>query len=228
MSHFLLDTDHPIDKIAWMWEGELALDHSDGTGAYWGATFFDHNIGAQLFVKGIWSVDDWNTTYAFGDYKRMSELLPPEVYSYCRANSTRVAFGIDFKSESPLTAKVRLWGFVYEDETKGLELNPTAALSRNRYALSTDFNYPRLYAEGYATKGGSSLGYNFGGAIPYVDVWYLEPNSDYYEYLDLSFFLNDVDTQWDAAVIQIYRDQVLFDPEEEQPYTKYYYRIYEP
>lgn len=227
MSHFLLSTDRPIDKIAWMWEGELELNHSDGDIAYWGSKFFNHNIGTQLFVKGIWSVDDWATTYSFGGTKLTSANLT-EISSYCRANDTRVEFGATLKSDRALTAKVRLWGFVYEDETKGLELNPTVGLSRNKYALNTDFNYPRLYAEGYATKGGSSLGYDFDGALPYVDVWYIEPNSGNFEYLDFGFYLNDVDTQWDAAVVQIYRDVTLFDVEEQKPYTKYYYRIYEP
>ena len=229
MSNFILNTDRPIDKIAWLWEGEVELKFDSGDGTRWGSLLLNHNVGAQLFVQGIWTLDDWQNTWTFGVTKTdVLEGNRTTIYDgVCEADDQKVACYITAKAASTVTAKVRLWAFVCEDETKGLELNPNGGLSRNRFTINTDFKYPQLYKEGYVLPG-QSVNYKF-DAIPFVEVWYISQYTyGRYRPLQNAGFLVDVDPDYGSSVVQVYNDAAIFDPEESGMYDKFYYRVYEP
>ena len=216
MSKFILDTDHPIDKIIWLYEGDLALDEFG-----FGEKTMAHGIGAQIFVQGIWSVDNWQTTNSFG-----TERQEGQVMTYggdVGSDSTNVHFFITAASAINGTAKVRLWGFVNEIETLNLPLKATADISSNKFIFNTDFRYPKLIMEGYSNAS-TTVTHNL-NTFPYVDVWVLRTGETMYSFLNRDMFDSN---DWGEPLLKITKTSLVFGDEEYYPVNKYYYRVYEP
>lgn len=160
MSNLAIDTDHPMDKAVFLFEGQINVTTADD------AIFrINHNIGAMLFVDGIWSPDNWATTFSFGSSRRTGDVIG--ITSSLLANDTRIEGSIRYNAN--VTVKYRIWGFVNEAETLALDVAGTSALSQNIFVINSDYNYPRLVMEGYANKG-DTINHNL-GEIPRVDIW---------------------------------------------------------
>ncbi len=203
-----------MDKIVWLKEGELTADE-------WGAwkdVKFEHNLGAQLFVKGVFSFDDWNTIYPVGMLKNGAQVI--EIRSQASATTTEVIFSGAIPSNNG-KVKYRLWGVMSESDTKGVLVGPTVGQSANRIMLDTDKTYPMLIQEGYVNAG-ETVKHNL-GRIPYMDIWAL---SSY----DSSWFIfNDdniaVDEYNLGGFIQITSSSITAVNNLGCP-SKFYYRMY--
>lgn len=216
MSRFILDTDHPIDKLVWLYEDTLTLDEFG-----FGQKTVAHGIGAQLFTQGIWSTDNWATTWTFGTQRQEGQVM---TYGGDLSSDTvNVTFSVTAANATSGTAKVRLWGVVNEIETRNLPLRATSELSANRFIFNTDYRYPKLIIEGYANKS-SSITYNL-NAIPYVDIWVKRENETKYSFLIRDLFSN---TDYGEPLAKITKTGITFGDEEYYPVDKFYYRVYEP
>jgi hypothetical protein len=211
MNNFLFNSDHPIDKLVWLYEGEQTL-----SGGYKEFTIA-HNVGAQLFVQGIWSDNDWATTYPFCTQRVSGQTFAFRSTLY--SGTSNVVGTILLDGGGSKKIKVRLWGVVHEGETLGLELNPTSVLSTNKFVLNTDNNYPQLLMDGYANPG-TTIDHLL-NEYPYVDVWYKASWSSGYSYVnDTCSGLGS-----DNLVYTTTNSLVLGSGAQ---ITKYYYRIYQP
>lgn len=169
LEHFIFNSDYPMDKIVWLKQGELKLSDTG-----YGEATLEHGVGAQLYVKGLWSTDDWATANMFGAKKFADQYL--SINSNVWANDKNVTFNV--ASDPNTTLKYKLWGVVNEADTKNLDTSRTVGYSANRLFLSTDLNYPKLVAEGHLGKGEI---YQHGqGKIPFVDIWDDNPYIDGY------------------------------------------------
>ena len=211
MNKFLFNSDYPIDKLVWLYEGEQTL-----SGGYKEFTL-THSVGAQLFVQGIWSADDWATTMPF-----CTERVSGQTYAFFTtlySNTTNVVGTIMLDGGGSKKIKVRLWGVVHEGETLGTNLNPTATLSANRFVLNTDNNYPQLLMDGYANPG-TAIYHNL-GEMAYTDVWYKASWASGYSYV------NDICSGFGANNQVNITTNGLYVGSGSN-ITKYYYRIYKP
>ena len=216
MSKFILDTDHPMDKLVWLWEGDISLDNFG-----FGEKTVAHGVGAQIFVQGIWTVDNWQTTNTFGTQRQEGQIMT--YGGDVESDGTNVHFYITAASALGGTAKVRFWGVVNELETQNLPIRATAELSSNKFVLNTDFRYPKLIMEGYTGKN-TTVGYSL-NTYPYVDIWVLRDNETMYSYLNRDLF--DA-TDYGTPLVKVTKTGILFGNEQYYPINKFYYRVYEP
>ena len=61
---FIFNSDYPIDKIVWLEQGEFDTDNYGNF-----EKTIAHKLLATPFVKGVWTYDDWATTWMFGSVK---------------------------------------------------------------------------------------------------------------------------------------------------------------
>ena len=160
-SNFIISSDYPIDKIVWLYQGEVTTN-SYGS---WELTI-PHKLTARPYVKGVWTTNDWATTWTTG-----SQQLSGQSYtnsSQVASDGTNVYFS-GYQETAKKKVKYKLWGVWNEADTYSNEANPTYGMSSNRLIINTDLKYPKLIAEGYLEKNKTythSLGY-----IPYVEIW---------------------------------------------------------
>ena len=211
LSNLLLDSAYPIDKIAWLHEGTMAL--SQGVNSI----TIPHGIGAQIYPQGIWSVDGWATTQMFGAsaYGTGGTL---EFASAVSADSTNTYADIRYNGSA--TAQIRLWGVCADSQIPTLDATTTASASRNNLVINTDNNYPKLYLEGFATPG-TTVNHGL-GTIPQVDVWCFDSYENSWHPLNddsfgLSFGLGEI-VKATATTLEFTTNT--------GNYPNYYYRIY--
>lgn len=165
---FIFNSDYPVDKIVWLEQGTATTD----AGGVIRKTI-PHNLLATPFVKGVYSYDDWQTTWMFGSVKIVE--LAYDVYSELGADDTNVYVSIDLfntATGTPLantTVKYKIWGVWNESDTYSTEAQATAGQGSTKFLFNTDYNYPRLVMEGYLDKG-KTAAYNLDN-IPYCDLW---------------------------------------------------------
>lgn len=215
---FIFNSDYPIDKIVWLKEGQVQMR--------WGSTGDNpieiaHDLGVQLYVNGVWTIDDWATTYTFN-----ASRIDGQGYVYqsmLAANDQKVYLRGQHAQGDNKTFKYRLWGFLSEESTKGIPANKTAGWSGNKLVLSTDHDYPMLCKEGVVAPG-TTITHALGD-IPYVDVWGRSPY-DNYGYRTIS---DDSFGQiyGSGGLVQIDSQKIVFRNNTDQ-YNSYYYRIYMP
>lgn len=218
-SNFLITSDYPTDKIVWMYEGTATTD-VDGV--------FDivipHGLNAIPFCTGIWTIDDWATTYntstavhGGGQYYQR--------YSMLTSNSTEVVLHgyCTYTDGNPIvsaTVKYRIWGFFNEGTTLNIFADTTAGLSENKFVKDSRLGYPKLFMEGFAdaTHQTQTVYHNL-GFIPFVEIWY-ELGGTWYQldYIDFE----SADTSW---TVKNSAQSISFNGESYTNYN-YYYRIY--
>lgn len=159
MSDLLIDSDSPMDKVVYLYEGSVRTDYQT---AQFNLT---HGVGAILFVDGIWSADNWATTYSFGASKRSGDVMA--ITSNLNSDSSRIEGYI--LVDRDVAIRYKLWGVVSEMDTLDLNVDETASESANRFIINSDYNYPRLIREGMATPN-TTITHGL-GSIPRVDVW---------------------------------------------------------
>lgn len=155
------NSDLPTDKVIWLKEGEI----TPGQYGDWDLEIA-HGLQAMPFVKGLWTVDDWATTWLTGS-QRASEGMITDM-SDVGSDASKVYF-YGFTSTPDVKVKYKLWGVWCENDTKGKIAAFTKNTSKNKFIINTDYNYPQLVREGYLDRGGV-LTHNL-GFIPYCDIW---------------------------------------------------------
>lgn len=215
---FIFNSDYPIDKIVWLKEGQVQMQL--------GSTGDDpieiaHDLGVQLYVNGVWTIDNWATTYTFN-----ASRIDGQGYAYqslLAATASKVYLSGQHAQGGTSTFKYRLWGFLSEDATKGIPAKRTAGWSGNKLVLSTDHDYPMLCKEGVAAPG-TTITHALGD-IPYVDVWGRSPYTNYgYSTISNDSFGRAYGM---GELVQIDSQKILFRNDSTQ-YDSYYYRIYMP
>lgn len=166
MSNFLFDSRYPVDKIAWLKTGEITTDQYGGFNVN-----FPHDLGSMLFVKGVWSVDNFATCYPIGTSKRNVGVM------VVRSSVVSTNNNVNFSGYVQNTNKIqyRLWGVV--DDSSNISVNETASQSLNRFVLDTRTNLPRLTASFYLGAG-QTYNHNM-GKVPYCDIWVTFNNTEY-------------------------------------------------
>jgi hypothetical protein len=160
---FSFNSDLPMDKVIWLAEGEVTTDEWGN----WDITI-PHKLQALPFVKGVWTTTDWATTWLTGSQRIDGQSTTDT--SDVGADATNVYFS-GF-SDPNTKLKYKLWGVWCEGETKGKLAAFTKNLSKNKFVLNSDYNYPQLVKEGYLERGQTAT-HNL-GFIPYCDVWAYE------------------------------------------------------
>lgn len=217
--NFLITSEYPTDKIVWMYEGTTTTD-SDG--------IFDisiaHGLDAIPFCTGIWTIDDWQTTYNTSTathgggqvYLRFSMLTSNDstvtMHGYCMQDSVTPIINA--------TVKYRLWGFFNEASTLNIFTDSTADLSQNKFVKDSRLGYPKLFMEGFADATNHTVTiYHNLGFVPFVEIWY-ELSGTWYQldYIDFE----SADTSWTIKNTS----QILSFNGESYTNYNYYYRIY--
>lgn len=166
-NNFLLDSDYPMDKIVFLGEFEIEIT---SLGEYGYAPFYEvipHHLGAIPFCNGVFSIDNWQTTYQVGAAIVEGDFAPKTFNLGSDANNIYISGTIDQIG----TLKARVWGVFDESTTLGTVADPTSGVTD--FILNSDYNYPRLVKNGLidATEGTSTVNHNL-GYVPFCDVWY--------------------------------------------------------
>lgn len=212
MDNFLLNTDYPADKVVWLKEGTINANAGSND------ITLSHSFGVNLFVRGVFSRDNFSTTYEFGTYKYLPNSLVTDFSSYIASNTNEVLANIYL--DSGATVKYRLWGVVNEAETQNLDINGTASETTNRFIVNTEYNLPRLYAEGYASP---NTDFNhLLGFVPYVDVWGYDQYMAKWTLLPIGIFGSAFGV---GSPVKVDIAKVSFT-DQNPTYTNFYYRVY--
>lgn len=179
LGHFIFNSDYPVDKVVWLYEGQLTASGSAITSTY---IDMEEIFGSRLtiFVKGACTLDNWATSIMIGArYSRPGEMASMAMNwtNYNMQTSQSGAFlrlESDFRSHGGSTVKYRLWGVVRDDVQQAVDYSKNTAKSKTKLKFNTEFNYPRLYKDGVA-KSGETVRHDL-GKIPYVDYWYITQN----------------------------------------------------
>lgn len=212
MQDFLLNTDYSADKIVWLKEGTINANAGSND------ITLSHSFGVNLFVRGVFSRDNFQTAYEFGTEKYMPNSLVLDFNSYIVSDTSEVLAHITLNSSS--TVQYRLWGVVNEAETQNLDISGTASDTTNEFIVNTKYNLPRLYAEGYANPDTDyihSLGF-----IPYVDVWAYDQYMNKWTLLPVGIFGSAFLV---GSPIKVDTSKISFTSQN-PTYTNFYYRVY--
>lgn len=216
---FIFNSDFPVDKIIWLKQGEVKMNAWGSTGD--NPIQIAHNIGAQIYVNGVWTIDDWNTTYNFNAERVDGQGLV--YYSFLSATNSTVYLSGAHASGANKTFKYHIWAFAEEEATKGLEAKATAGQSANKLVLSTDYSYPMLVREGKASPD-TTITHSL-DEIPYVEVWGNDPyNNQGYRIVTGDSFGKIYGS---GEMVKVTKNQIIFSSETSL-YNNYYFRIYMP
>lgn len=210
-----LNSDLPMDKVVWLQEGEATTDNYGS----WDLTI-PHKLSAIPFVKGLWSSDDWNTTWITGSQRIDGQSITD--VSDVGSDATNVYFS-GFTNAPNSKIKYKLWGVWCEDETRGCLATFTKNLSKNKFVINSDYNYPQLVKEGYLTQNEAythSLGF-----IPYCDVWAygtIKSGVDGYKQWTRDIYGDQIGTWADVRIT----DNILRLGSGPNAPSKIYYRMY--
>lgn len=175
------NSDLPMDKVIWLYQGSTTSDAYGG----WSITI-PHKLAAIPFVKGIWTINDWATTWMTNARHADHDYL--DISSNLSSDATNVYFNGAITSGNK-TINYKLWGVWNESETYSTLAEHTKNLSTNQYIINSDYNYPQLLLEGYLNKG-ESVDHNL-DFIPQCDIWSYEQISangyGYVQYTDEMF-----------------------------------------
>ena len=175
LNRFIFNSDYPIDKIVWLYEGSATSPASSST-----TGFIDINMEQILgnkkpiFIKGIFTVDNWQTSYMMGvnkvttdPYKNVTMSL--DWYEW-DGKQLHINVGSRTSYSVNLPIKYRLWGVQREDIAMAVDYSKTTNISKTKLSFDASRNYPRLYKDGIA-RSGDVIEHNL-NKIPYVDFWY--------------------------------------------------------
>lgn len=198
LGHFIFNSDYPIDKVVWLYEGELPVwdDETQSRDVYIPMQDFA-NTKIPIFVKGAFTLDDWQSTFMVGathsDDKGASVSMS---WSNWPSVQLELGFTGNFVRFYPgRTIKYRLWGVAREDIELAVDYPKNSSKYKNKLIFDTDRNYPRLYKDGIA-KSGDVIEHNL-GKIPYMDYWYDINYNDlhrYWSYMPSSTLDNSINS----------------------------------
>lgn len=176
LGHFIFNSDYPTDKIVWLYEGQLTTDsNGEGSELIYGDDFPYGD--PPIFVKGVGSVDNWQSSFMLGsEYPFAGSLYDSttincghhwisEKQEYISSLYVRVLL----RNYPNKTVKLRLWGMQREDIAVAKDYGNTSNISKNKLKFDSNNNYPRLYMEGVALSG-ETIQHDL-NKIPYVEYW---------------------------------------------------------
>ena len=207
LDRFVFTSDYPVDKIAWLKEIELTMD-SRGKAQ----EVYQTGIDKKIFLEGIISFDDWVTCTPM----TQNNYGDDQVQSILVIGNGLFAIIVTPLGDNPdianKTAKIRIWGYMAEEDAKNIDTGKTANASKEPLSLNTDNIYPRLAQEGY-TRTGEVITHNL-GKIPTVLYWWeVDEEGDEWQY--------DTFTDYEAR-----KNTIVFTREKSDKPVNIYYRIY--
>ena len=224
LNHFLLNSDFPMDKVVWMFEGE------SNTSQY-SSTTIRNNLPYKnypIFAKGMATIDNWQTAFPLGASRPLSDKpYDSTSLSYIVNNDDHYIYLSWFiNSTSNATIKYRLWAVAREDYDLGNDYGKTSSYNYSKTHLKFDStkNYPRLIKDGIA-KSGDTITHGL-GYTPHVDFWWTATNDNFnygWNYTPSGRLGSQSSTT--PATIQA-TDQTITFKQNYGSDIYYYYRIY--
>ena len=170
--NFLLNSDYPVDKIAYLYEGSYTVTTSAGD-----KQTIAHGLPFTPLVHGGWSTtSNFSTTYTFGTGSIPTSDPTVAIYDIIvsvAADDTNIYILPFNVSGGSQLIYYRVHGFEPSDSTENVDLTINA---EDNLQLSTDYNYTKLLENGtFATSPPDtttvthSLGY-----VPQVSTWVKE------------------------------------------------------
>lgn len=194
ISNFITHSHYPQEKIVWSYEGTI-----DNTNPYWRdeswATFgglfipLPDGLDFESFLPdGVWSVDDWQTSYPVNTYGNIAkwEQDPDQPWMW---SMTRDSAGISLlepfldipektiflgsEHDSPHTAKIRAWAYLKSDDMASYTTQKTAEQMAHNLQKTTSLAQMNLISENVMfvpPKETTTLYHNL-GFKPYCKIW---------------------------------------------------------
>lgn len=194
LDDFITHSHYPQEKIVWAYEGIV-----DNTNPYWNPVW-DYGLfipipdglhANTLLIDGVWSTDDFQTSYPINAKGRVYGWIE-EDYSYYEnvdivsANTMESFLDIiDFPSVyvQPQTmdsrvAKVRLWAYIIASDSVSYVETATASDLAYKLQKSTNLAQLNMVSENELTvaDGGSETIYHNLGFRPFCRIWKENPN----------------------------------------------------
>lgn len=160
LENLSMTSDYPMDKIVFFWEGEVTFTSSITTPA----AFIPHNLPFAPLVFGVFTEDNWATTYTEPCYEPWVVLLSHNNNIEVRA----------YKAGGGGKVKIRMFGF----EPSGDSILPPTSTQASAFVLNSDYGYLKLYAAGSVITddgGNASISHNL-GFVPIVMGWISYPD----------------------------------------------------
>lgn len=216
VSDFLLNTDFPLNKVVYLNSGSFPV--ADGASV---EINVPHGLTYRPLLIGTWSLtSDFSISYEQGT-SGFTDLSIPQLT--IQSTPTTIRFiPLNFTG-STVTFYWRVFGFMPSDVST--DSNYTASVA-DTFTLSSDYNYTKLWQEGFLVWSNSNqvINHNF-GYRPQIEVWYEEPLdgtilTKWSQGLDSSF--TGLDT------IFITDTQIIFNFKNTSGVNgrKYYYHVY--
>lgn len=233
LGHFIFNSDYPVDKIVWLYEGQFTTSSDNLTNVNIPIESL-LNTNETIFIKGAASVDNWATSIMIGTSHSIAGKNAGASMYWTNSSTNKLRLTFDFRSYGGRTAKYRLWGVARDDATPAVDYPKTSITSKSKLIFNTELNYPRLYKDGVAMSG-ETVYHNL-GKIPYVDYWYVSKSTTSvtpatlarrWEYSPTGRFGDSLDSYPAVRATDktlTFRKLVVNGDEQRDLY--YYYRIY--
>ena len=127
--NLLFNSDLPMDKVIWLYEGKVTSDNNGS----WSVTI-PHNLGAMPFVKGVWSNNNWSTTWMTNASRQNGQSI--DLMSNLASDKDKVYFS-GFSSVKNNTILYKLWGVWNEVETYSIKAEFTKSASKKATITGT-------------------------------------------------------------------------------------------
>lgn len=158
-NNFIQSSDYPMEKVALIYEGTLSLTASSSNTYY---TICSNPTGVRLMLDGVYSLDDWATSYP---------LTSADVTQYLRILTWLCSSDtIYFRGlvDVSCTMKVRLWAYLDEDD-QNTSVDPTDTASDSHFIIQNN-NYLKVAMTGHTTTSNQTITHNL-GYIPLIKHW---------------------------------------------------------
>lgn len=235
LDRFIFNSDFPIDKVVWLYEGQTTSPSSAGATNYTVINLEDITGEKEpLFVKGIYTVDNWTTSYMMGTNIVTSDpnknvTMGVTWYKDYNDHKAKLDIGISSRTMYSVSLPVayRLYGLAREDTRSAASYTKNASTMKNKLVFNTDNNYPRLFKDGIA-KSGDVIEHNL-NKIPYVDYWLCNSALTYISYDPYGKFENNethASIRATDKTITFTQEEVILNGQTVKQDCWYYYRIY--
>lgn len=167
-SSLLLSTDYPQDKIVFMYSGSQLVP--DAT--FSGSIVIPHGLSFRPLAKMQWSnTPDFAITNEHGDEQYFTNIFGTQSGQDYYLDSTDTDLIINLYNTSGVakTLYYRVYCFAPSDISEDSLAISTSNVGDN-FVISTDYNYMKLFHEGFLSPTDMSYTHNL-GYIPRVLVW---------------------------------------------------------
>ena len=175
LNRFIFNSDYPIDKVVWLYEGSTTSPSSAGvTNTITINTEDIFKSKVPVYVKGVFTIDDWQTSYMIGVNQPTTDTNKFVTMSINWGNypNAYIDLGVSSRTAGSVSkpVKYRLWGVIREDTRSAVDYGKNSSITKSKLIFNSENNYPRLYKDGIA-KSGDTVKHNL-HKIPYIDYWW--------------------------------------------------------